>query len=456
MEDEGRDEKDSRISLKSNSYLIVTFYSFSSFNVSSQFIHVPCITLSPLPSSSFQSKSKGIISKCSKSVQFYFGFEDSRNEMEKQLKFSFYSFPNFQSISIPDINLHIISNEKFNQLITKKSLKSPLINSIGEEEEDGVFDVCLKIVSMCYNCHLHLPTQIFILSELNKVLESHFGCSLSWEISYGIAAKRAQSSHVYSSESIEVMEDDLSLDILLKAEKTHNNFIHLHLPNPTCKTKRSRCVWKYKLEMMNIALVESSSSQKSSDDLVLIQLDLDEIWTRDQLIDIFQLLKDQDGHKFQCLRFDCHFFISPHLLTVDGYGHSEEYEWVRAWRIPSSSSSVHFVSHTPPVLMMINNDNNQENWTLLHPSDCSPHSFTSKRSLVFSHHAYVDEKTVLFKEVFYGFESNSTENWLKLREVGQQLFNNQSIDLMLDLNQYLPPSWVNIPTHISIFATSKV
>ena len=51
----------------------------------------------------------------------------------------------------------------------------------------------------------------------------------------------------------------------------------------------------------------------------------------------------------KCVRTHCHFFVGPGVVTTtrDGYGHSDRYEWTRAWWFEPTDL---FVSHAPPVL----------------------------------------------------------------------------------------------------------
>lgn len=72
------------------------------------------------------------------------------------------------------------------------------------------------------------------------------------------------------------------------------------------------------------------------------QVDVDELWTPAQLVSLVRLLtlSSPSPHwagRSRCAYMDCHFFVSPHLLTVtpDGYGHSSQYEWLRAWLLPA-------------------------------------------------------------------------------------------------------------------------
>lgn len=79
-----------------------------------------------------------------------------------------------------------------------------------------------------------------------------------------------------------------------------------------------------------------------------VQVDVDELWTPAQLVSLVRLLTlpSPSPHwagRSRCAYLDCHFFVSPHLLTVtpDGYGHSSHYEWLRAWLLPAHTVRTH-------------------------------------------------------------------------------------------------------------------
>ena len=115
-----------------------------------------------------------------------------------------------------------------------------------------------------------------------------------------------------------------------------------------------------------------------------LQVDVDELWSADAIVAAYKVLAgnggggggdgdatrdgggdgdatrdgggDGDGGDTgggqsgpKCVRTHCHFFVGPGVVTTtrDGYGHSDRYEWTRAWRFEPTDL---FVSHAPPVL----------------------------------------------------------------------------------------------------------
>ncbi|KAK7242911.1 glycosyl transferase [Aureococcus anophagefferens] len=78
---------------------------------------------------------------------------------------------------------------------------------------------------------------------------------------------------------------------------------------------------------------------------LLLQLDVDELWTADAPAPALRLLGDSDLTRAY---FHCHFLVGPKLATATprGYGHSDAYEWLRLWR--ADPDDVFWASHAPP------------------------------------------------------------------------------------------------------------
>ena len=145
---------------------------------------------------------------------------------------------------------------------------------------------------------------------------------------------------------------------------------------PRGEVARPRCVWVDKIQMDNACLhaISSASSTSSGSGqfrVVVLQMDSDELWSPRSIAAAYALLSpptpgphhrdaggDDGGEAkgeakgegggsadaragaarargFGCLRVHCHFFVAPGLVTVTrgGYGHSDGYEWTRAWGV---------------------------------------------------------------------------------------------------------------------------
>lgn len=199
--------------------------------------------------------------------------------------------------------------------------------------------------------------------------------------------------------------------------------------------------WRDKIEMVNAAVFSMER------ECLLVQIDSDELWTADQLIEIRDMFLQEreqaaiargnitglnnksaennrdgrpndartsetseqgdasDGEEQrrsaptrkarECAYFDCHFFVGPNLVTVteDGWGHSTSSEWLRAWIFRPSESL--WLRHAPPELAR---HGEASGWRLLVGDACVSREETRQRGLVFTHYAYALEKQVWIED----------------------------------------------------------
>lgn len=134
---------------------------------------------------------------------------------------------------------------------------------------------------------------------------------------------------------------------------------------------------------------------------VLMEVDSDEIWTKEQLEKIVQIFEARP--EIGVMQFFCRYFVGPNLITVgeNCYGNNS-YEWLRAWRFVPGML---FDSHEPPVLA-----GNRGNML--------DRNSTRELGLVFDHFAYATEKQVAYKEIFYSY-NGLLKDWKNLQNQKQ-------------------------------------
>jgi ADP-heptose:LPS heptosyltransferase/tetratricopeptide (TPR) repeat protein/glycosyltransferase involved in cell wall biosynthesis/GT2 family glycosyltransferase len=160
--------------------------------------------------------------------------------------------------------------------------------------------------------------------------------------------------------------------------------------------------WHGKLEMIQSPLAAIKN------ECLLWQLDVDEIWTAEQIQaahSLFQQHPDKTSAYYYC-----HFFVGPDLVTTtrDTYGNYTRTEWLRTWRyLPGD----YWRSHEPPQLMRPSKAGEPINLGLFNPFRQNE---TSSKGLVFQHYAYATEAQLEFKEAYYGYE-NAVKQWLRLQ-----------------------------------------
>lgn len=163
--------------------------------------------------------------------------------------------------------------------------------------------------------------------------------------------------------------------------------------------------WDGKLEMVNAPL------NNILEECLLWQIDADEIWTTDQLIQTHSLFLNDNSKT--AAYFTCRFFVGDDLIITskDTYGNNSSYEWLRTWRFTPGDK---WGAHEPPRLL--------RKGEMAEPIDVAAinpilHDVTEENGLIFDHYAYVLESQLKFKESYYGY-SNAVASWKKLQDVG--------------------------------------
>ncbi len=159
--------------------------------------------------------------------------------------------------------------------------------------------------------------------------------------------------------------------------------------------------WDGKLEMVNAPL--SNIKEQS----LLVQVDSDELWSVDQLIELRRMFQEQPER--YAAYFYATYFVGEDLLITsrNTYGNNTGYEWLRAWRFLPGST---WDAHEPPRLCV---NAAQGRVDLAHVNPFT-HAETEARGLVFQHYAYVTQEQLAFKEHYYGYAHAITQ-WQELQ-----------------------------------------
>ena len=172
--------------------------------------------------------------------------------------------------------------------------------------------------------------------------------------------------------------------------------------NVTIYRKPEGVFWDGKLEMVNAPLVNIG------EECLLWQVDFDELWTIDQLC-AARLMFAQHPERTAAYYF-CHYFVGEKLVTTtrDTYGNNIRFEWLRTWRY---KPSFRWMSHEPPQLCGQTADGRWVDVATINPFKQNE---AAERNLIFQHAAYVTERQLRFKEVYYGY-ANAIKQWRALQ-----------------------------------------
>jgi len=133
------------------------------------------------------------------------------------------------------------------------------------------------------------------------------------------------------------------------------------------------------------------------DGCLLWQLDVDEFWKPDQVLQI--LAEFEKRLELTAGWFDCDYFFGwDRCSSRPGvFGNFREYEWLRVWRYQKGDS---WGSHEPPRLNRNSESGNRkEDVGRINPLIQKE---TRKRGWKFQHYALTDRPQMEFKEIYYG------------------------------------------------------
>ena len=145
--------------------------------------------------------------------------------------------------------------------------------------------------------------------------------------------------------------------------------------------------WDGKVEMVNAALATFSHPG------ILLQVDADEVWTTENIELAIRVL---EGSTADCGEFKCRYFVGPDIVTIgsNSYGNNRG-EWRRMWKFRPGDR---FIKHEPPLLT----------------GSTGPAPMYFKDKEYFDHFAYADEKSVAYKERYYGYR-DAVLHWSSLQ-----------------------------------------
>lgn len=166
---------------------------------------------------------------------------------------------------------------------------------------------------------------------------------------------------------------------------------------------RKKGLWDGKTEMVSAPLKNMKEA------CILFQIDSDEIWTLEQLIDIRNLFKNNLQKHSAYFLTDFFFGEKLVLINFNKYGNNLDQEWLRVWRYQPGDR---WVSHEPPRLVrsMYGAD--------IDVAKINPftHIETESHELIFQHYPYVTKQQIEFKSQYYGDRSLVTK-WEELQKV---------------------------------------
>jgi FkbM family methyltransferase len=206
----------------------------------------------------------------------------------------------------------------------------------------------------------------------------------------------------------------------------------LHPDRITVYRKPPGQFWDGKLEMVSAPL------EYLDQECLLWQIDADELWQYEQLVDGYLMFLRQPEKT--AAFYWCHYFVGPDLVTMtrDTYGNHQDYEWLRTWRF---KPGYRWLAHEPPRLCAPDGAGGWKDLAAINPFR---HAETEASGMVFQHFAYAIPAQLRFKEDYYGYR-DALGKWQRLQQVGHY---------PVALRDYF--SWVSDGTMIDRAATAGI
>jgi len=169
--------------------------------------------------------------------------------------------------------------------------------------------------------------------------------------------------------------------------------------------------WKNKDGQVNAAIAEIKTI---TNDCMLWQIDVDEQWTLQQMVDAETHLTNHNG-KTGC--FYCNYFVGPRQMAFGQWGEGKHEPYRRLWNWKGED----FETHEPPKLKGKN----------------GPGLLLTQR---FNHYAYYYPQDVKFKEKYYSGYEGLYQRWLNVQDNRDII----SVKELLGLNTW----WSSTQTYI--------
>ncbi|HEY9619558.1 MAG TPA: glycosyltransferase family 1 protein [Crinalium sp.] len=173
--------------------------------------------------------------------------------------------------------------------------------------------------------------------------------------------------------------------------------------NVTVYRKPEGTFWDGKREMVNAPL------ENILEKCLLWQIDVDELWTADQLCQARELFINNPDKT--AAYYWCWYFVGERLVisSRNCYTQNPKQEWLRTWRFEPGSI---WAAHEPPRLVKPLENGQWQDVATINPF---LHQDTEKAGLLFQHFAYVTPQQLQFKESYYGYQG-AIAQWMQLQE----------------------------------------
>jgi len=182
----------------------------------------------------------------------------------------------------------------------------------------------------------------------------------------------------------------------------------LYPDNITLYRKPEGKFWDGKREMVNAPL------ENILEPCLLWQIDVDELWTVEQICQARQLFLDRPQKT--AAYYSCWYFVGEQLAIDSRNSYSPnalaewpQQAWLRTWRF---NPGFRWEKHEPPQLVESLSTGEKRDIASIDPMR---YEETGKEALIFQHFAYVTAKQLTFKEKYYGYK-NAVAQWEELQK----------------------------------------
>ncbi len=253
----------------------------------------------------------------------------------------------------------------------------------------------IHFFTIVLNGQPYIPYHIDIFKQLS--------CKWHWHIVEGVADLKHDTS--WSVRLGGSISDDIHRHGLSNDGTTEylDELAKLYPDNITIYRKPAGVFWDGKREMVNAPLANIQ------EECLLWQVDVDELWTLDQVNTARQLFINNPEKT--AAFYWCWYFVGEKLLisTRNCYAQNPNQDWLRTWKFKPGAF---WAAHEPPVLVEARADGEYQNLAKINPF---LHAETEQAGLVFQHFAYTTKEQLLFKEQYYGYK-DAVSQWSQLQE----------------------------------------